>query len=77
VKEDDLAAYAAEKGFPIIPCNLCGSQEHLQRRQVMELLRQWEKQHPGRVESILRALSDVCPSHLLDRKLFDFADLKT
>ena len=75
VKEDDLAAYAAEKGFPIIPCNLCGSQEHLQRRQVRELLRQWEKQHPGRVESILRALSDVRASHLLDRKLFDFAGL--
>ena len=76
-KEDDLAAYAEEKGFPIIPCNLCGSQEHLQRRQVREQLRQWEKQFPGRVESILRALSDVRPSHLLDRKLFDFSDLKT
>jgi tRNA 2-thiocytidine biosynthesis protein TtcA len=76
VREDDLAAYAGEKGFPIIPCNLCGSQEHLQRRQVRELLRQWEKQHPGRVESILRALGDVRPSHLLDRKLFDFEGLK-
>ena len=77
VAEDDLAAYATQKGFPIIPCNLCGSQEHLQRRQVRDQLRQWEKQHPGRVESIQRALSDVCPSHLLDRKLFDFSDLKT
>jgi tRNA 2-thiocytidine biosynthesis protein TtcA len=77
VAEDDLAAYATQKGFPIIPCNLCGSQEHLQRRQVRDQLRQWEKQHPGRVESIRRALSDVCPSHLLDRKLFDFSDLKT
>jgi tRNA 2-thiocytidine biosynthesis protein TtcA len=76
VREDDLAAHAAEKGFPIIPCNLCGSQEHLQRRQVRELLRQWEKQHPGRVESILRALGDVRASHLLDRKLFDFQGLK-
>ncbi len=76
VKEDDLSAYAEEKGFPIIPCNLCGSQEHLQRRQVRELLRQWEKQHPGRVESILRALSDVRASHLLDRKLFDFQGLE-
>ena len=73
VREDDLAAYAEEKAFPIIPCNLCGSQEHLQRRQVREMLRQWEKQHPGRVESILRALSDVRPSHLLDRNLFDFS----
>jgi len=77
VREDDLAAYAGEKGFPIIPCNLCGSQEHLQRRQVREQLRQWEKQFPGRVESILRALTDVQPSHLLDRKLFDFSDLRT
>jgi len=77
VKEDDLAAYAEEKAFPIIPCNLCGSQEHLQRRQVRELLRQWEKQHPGRVESILSALGDVRASHLLDRKLFDFSGLKT
>jgi len=73
VREDDLAAYAEEKAFPIIPCNLCGSQEHLQRRQVREMLRQWERQHPGRVESILRALSDVRPSHLMDRKLFDFS----
>jgi tRNA 2-thiocytidine biosynthesis protein TtcA len=73
VREDDLAAYAEGKGFPIIPCNLCGSQEHLQRRQVREMLRQWEKQHPGRVESILRALTDVHASHLMDRKLFDFS----
>jgi tRNA 2-thiocytidine biosynthesis protein TtcA len=73
VREDDLSAYADEKGFPIIPCTLCGSQEHLQRRQVRELLRQWEKQHPGRVASILRALSDVRPSHLMDRNLFDFS----
>ena len=76
VREDDLEAYAAEKGFPIIPCNLCGSQEHLQRRQVREMLRQWERQHPGRIESILRALGDAQPSHLMDRKLFDFAGLK-
>jgi tRNA 2-thiocytidine biosynthesis protein TtcA len=75
VKEDDLAAYAGHKAFPIIPCNLCGSQEHLQRRQARELLRQWEKQFPGRVESILRALGDVRPSHLLDRRLFDFMKL--
>ena len=72
VREDDLAAYAAERGFPIIPCDLCGSQEHLQRRVVRDMLRGWEKEHPGRVESILRALGDVRPSHLMDRKLFDF-----
>jgi tRNA 2-thiocytidine biosynthesis protein TtcA len=73
VREDDLETYAGEKGFPIIPCNLCGSQEHLQRRVVRDMLRAWEKTHPGRVESILRALSDVRPSHLMDRKLFDFS----
>ncbi len=73
VREDDLSAYAEEKSFPIIPCNLCGSQEHLQRRVVRDMLRQWEKTHPGRVESILRALSDVRASHLMDRKLFDFS----
>jgi len=73
VREDDLSAYAQEKGFPIIPCNLCGSQEHLQRRVVRDMLRQWEKQHPGRAESILRALGDVRASHLMDRNLFDFS----
>jgi len=76
VKEDDLAAHAAANGFPIIPCNLCGSQENLQRRVVREMLREWERRHPGRVESILRALTDVRPSHLLDRRLFDFAGLR-
>jgi len=75
VKEDDLAAYAAAKSFPIIPCNLCGSQEHLQRKVVREMLREWQRRHPGRIESIARALSDVQPSHLLDRRLFDFAGL--
>ncbi len=76
VKEDDLAAYSAVKGFPIIPCTLCGSQDNLQRQVVREMLRQWEKLHPGRVASILRAMSDVRPSHLMDRKLFDFIGLK-
>jgi tRNA 2-thiocytidine biosynthesis protein TtcA len=77
VAEEDLAAYAEARAFPIIPCNLCGSQEQLQRRQVGELLRFWERQHPGRIESILRALTDVTPSHLLDRRLFDFVNLHT
>ena len=75
-KESDLAAYADLKGFPIIPCTLCGSQQNLQRQVVGELLRQWDRQFPGRVASILRAMSDVRPSHLMDRKLFDFAGLK-
>ncbi len=76
VTEDDLAAYAGAKGFPLIPCTLCGSQENLQRKVLGEMLREWQRRHPGRIESILRALSDVRASHLLDRKLFDFAGLR-
>jgi len=75
VKEVDLAAYAGQKGFPIIPCTLCGSQQNLQRKVVGQMLAEWERRHPGRSESILRALTDVRASHLLDRKLFDFAGL--
>jgi tRNA 2-thiocytidine biosynthesis protein TtcA len=75
VREDDIAAYARAKRFPIIPCNLCGSQENLQRRQVRRMLDQWERETPGRVESIARALGDVRPSQLSDPKLFDFAAL--
>src|SRR5258708_5341819 len=73
VAEKDLEAYAQVKGFPIIPCDLCGSQPTLQRKQVKEMLRAWEKRHPGRVESMFRALSDLVPSHLMDRKGCDFA----
>jgi tRNA 2-thiocytidine biosynthesis protein TtcA len=76
VAEEDLAAYAQAKAFPIIPCTLCGSQENLQRKVVGRMLRAWEKTEPGRIQSILRALTDVRPSQLLDRKLFDFAGLK-
>jgi tRNA 2-thiocytidine biosynthesis protein TtcA len=76
VAEADLAAYAEQKAFPIIPCTLCGSQENLQRKLVAEMLRDWEKRHAGRVESIVRALTEVRPSHLLDRKLYDFSALK-
>jgi tRNA 2-thiocytidine biosynthesis protein TtcA len=76
VAEDDLTEYSRIKAFPIIPCTLCGSQDNLQRKVVGEMLRGWEKAHPGRIESILRALTDVVPSHLLDRKLFDFVNLK-
>jgi tRNA 2-thiocytidine biosynthesis protein TtcA len=75
VAEEDLAAYAEVKGFPIIPCTLCGSQDNLQRQVIGQMLRDWEKHHPGRVQSIVRALTEVRPSHLLDRKLFDFASL--
>jgi len=75
VREADIVRYAEARGFPIIPCNLCGSQENLQRRQVGQMLRQWEKEHPGRVEQIARALADVRPSQLADRNLFDFLSL--
>ena len=76
VAEEDLVAYADAKAFPIIPCTLCGSQENLQRKVVGRMLKAWEKTEPGRIPSILRALTDVRPSQLLDRKLFDFAGLK-
>jgi tRNA 2-thiocytidine biosynthesis protein TtcA len=76
VSEDDLIQYSIAKAFPIIPCTLCGSQENLERRKVGAMLRDWQKTQPGRIESILRALTDVVPSHLLDRNLFDFAGLK-
>jgi tRNA 2-thiocytidine biosynthesis protein TtcA len=75
VSENDLIEYAEAKAFPIIPCTLCGSQENLQRKLIGQMLKEWEKREPGRIESILRALTDVVPSHLLDRKLFDFANL--
>ena len=75
VAEEDLAAYAEAKRFPIIPCTLCGSQENLERKRIGEMLREWAKHHPGRIESIVRAMTDVRPSHLLDRKLFDFSSL--
>ena len=76
VAESDLLEFSKIKAFPIIPCTLCGSQANLQRQVIGEMLRGWEKAHPGRIESIQRALTDVVPSHLLDRKLFDFANLK-
>ena len=75
VEERDLEAYAALRQFPIIPCDLCGSQEQLQRKQVKAMLREWERQNPGRIESIFNALGNLAPSHLLDRALFDFARL--
>ncbi len=76
ITEKDLVDYAAWKQFPIIPCNLCGSQENLQRREVGTMLAEWEKKSPGKVWNIFRALSHVTPSHLMDRNLFDFVGLK-
>ena len=74
-RERDLAAYAEVREFPIIPCNLCGSQPNLQRQAIKAMLRQWEKQFPGRVENLFAALQNVAPSHLADSKLFDFVTL--
>jgi tRNA 2-thiocytidine biosynthesis protein TtcA len=76
VKEADTERYAEVKQFPIIPCDLCGSQENLQRKQIKAMLRDWEKKYPGRVENIFSSLSTVVPSHLMDRDMFGFADLK-
>jgi tRNA 2-thiocytidine biosynthesis protein TtcA len=74
--EQDLAEYAAYKAFPIIPCNLCGSQDNLQRQVIKGMLQGWEKTHPGRVESIFRAIRNVAPSQLADTELFNFRDLE-
>ena len=73
--ESDLAEYAEVCGFPIMPCNLCGSQENLERKAIKAMLGEWERKQPGRVESIFRAISNVVPSNLADTKLFDFAAL--
>ena len=74
-KESDLERYASDMQFPIIPCNLCGTQENLQRQEIKKMLREWERGYPGRTETIFRALGNVAPSHLLDRALFDFEGL--
>jgi tRNA 2-thiocytidine biosynthesis protein TtcA len=74
-RESDLETWAEQRAFPIIPCNLCGSQPNLQRQQVKQMLRDWEKRFPGRIETMFRSLSNVVPSHLLDARLFDFAGL--
>ena len=73
--ESDIAAYARMRRFPIIPCDLCGSQENLERARIKRMLREWEEATPGRVEQIFRGLQRVRPSHLADRTLFDFASL--
>ena len=75
VREADIVEYAAARDFPIIPCNLCGSQENLQRKQVGLMMKQWERESPGRIETISRALGDIRPSQLSDPKLFDFLAL--
>ncbi|NBS16319.1 MAG: tRNA 2-thiocytidine(32) synthetase TtcA [Gammaproteobacteria bacterium] len=75
-KEADIDAYATVRGFPLIPCNLCGSQKNLQRQAMKEMLKAWDRQHPGRIETIFTALQNVAPSQLADRHLFDFMGLE-
>lgn len=76
-REKDLAEFAQLKQFPIIPCNLCGSQENLQRKQIKQMLQQWDKEQPGRVMNIFKSMKRVTKSHMLDRELFDFENLTT
>lgn len=71
-REKDIARYAQAMDFPIIPCNLCGSQENLQRKQIKQMLNDWDKRFPGRIESLFTAMQNVTPSHLADAALFDF-----
>ncbi len=76
VAEKDLVRWAAQRAFPICPCTLCGSQQNLQRKQVGQMLRDWERSHPGRIESMLTALQNVAPSHLMDSTWHDFKGLR-
>lgn len=75
-KEKEIEKYAIAKDFPIIPCNLCGSQLNLQRQVVKEMLRKWDRQYPGRIETMFSALQNVVPSHLCDATLFDFKSIR-
>ncbi len=75
-REKDISRYAEMKQFPIIPCNLCGSQENLQRQAMKEMLTGWDRQFPGRLETIFSSLQNISPSQMADRQLFDFAGLK-
>lgn len=75
--EQEISRYAELREFPIIPCNLCGSQENLQRKNIKEMLKQWEREYPGRVESIFRSICNVSPSQLADPSLYPFAALKS
>lgn len=75
--EKDLARYAMIKEFPIIPCNLCGSQPNLQRQVIKDMLTEWNKKHPGRIETMFRAMQNIVPSHLMDTEYYDFVNLKS
>ena len=73
--EKEISSYASRMNFPIIPCNLCGSQENLQRKKIKKMLLAWEREYPGRINNIYKAISNVEPSHLGDRRLYDFENL--
>lgn len=75
-REKDIARYSEAMAFPIIPCNLCGSQENLQRKNIKAMLNQWDRQFPGRIESIFTAMQSVTPSHLADSQLFNFDEVR-
>ena len=77
VAEPDLERWAAHRQFPIIPCTLCGSQENLQRVQTKQMLRDWDKRFPGRIENMFTAMGNIVPSHMMDRNLYPFTTLKT
>ncbi len=76
VKEPDLVRWAEHREFPIIPCNLCGSQDNLQRVQVKAMINEWEKRYPGRIDNIFTAMGNIVPSHMLDKKLFPFEAMR-
>jgi tRNA 2-thiocytidine biosynthesis protein TtcA len=77
VAETDLERWAVQRAYPIIPCSLCGSQENLQRVQMKQMLRDWDKRFPGRIDNLFSALGNIVPSHLMDRNLYPFTTLKT
>jgi tRNA 2-thiocytidine biosynthesis protein TtcA len=77
VAEKDLTRWAAHRQFPIIPCSLCGSQENLQRQEIKRMMQQWERQYPGRTETMFTALQNVAPSHLMDNTRYDFKNIRT
>ena len=76
VSERDIARYARARDFPLIPCTLCGSQENMQRAEIKKMLREWEQQYPGRIETLFSSICNVVPSHLADPRQFDFAELR-
>ena len=76
VAETDLERYAEHQRFPIIPCTLCGNQEGLQRAQIKSMIRDWERQYPGRIDNMFTAMGNIVPSHMMDRNLYPFASLQ-